>query len=91
MLGVLPLPNPLPLGEGAWPSACAPDSFSLKEKVAEGRMRVKRRIFFCKGHCLIAGLITSGGCLVSGGQLHDGFFAELVSGEFAGDDALVHD
>jgi hypothetical protein len=34
------------------------DSFSLREKVAEGRMRVNYRMFFCNGHCLIAGLAS---------------------------------
>ena len=31
------------------------------------------------------------GHLVSGGQMHDSFLVELIAGEFAGDDALVHD
>ncbi|MFQ3168816.1 MAG: hypothetical protein ACI8QI_001370 [Limisphaerales bacterium] len=33
----------------------AEHSFSLREKVAEGRMRVKRRMFFAGGHCLVVG------------------------------------
>ena len=37
------LPNPLPLGEGAWPSVCG--LIPSPEKVAEGRMRVNARIF----------------------------------------------
>jgi hypothetical protein len=37
--------------------ACVPlDSFS--EKVAEGRMSVNYRVFFCNGHWLIAGLAS---------------------------------
>jgi hypothetical protein len=34
------------------------DSFSLREKVAEGRMRVNRRMVFCTVHYLIAGLFV---------------------------------
>ena len=37
----LPLPGPLPLGEGAWPSASPLIPSSLREKAAAGRMRVK--------------------------------------------------
>ena len=38
--------------------ACAPLSFSLREKVAAGRMRVKRWMFFCGGYSLSGELIT---------------------------------
>ena len=41
------------------PIVLRPDSFSLKEKVAGGRMRVNSQKFFSKSHPLIAGLIAS--------------------------------
>jgi len=41
VFNISPDPDPLPLEEGAWPSEAPLDSFSLREKVAEGRMRVK--------------------------------------------------
>jgi len=46
MINYCALPTPLPLGEGVWPDSARLDSFSLREKMAEGRMRVKCRMFF---------------------------------------------
>ena len=52
-----PSPRPSPAGRGNIAKCVPLDTFSLREKVAAGRMRVKRRMVSCKGHYFIARLI----------------------------------
>ncbi len=50
--------SPSPAGRGSLAKRVPFDSFSLREKVAGGRMRVRGQMVFCNAHCLIAGLIS---------------------------------
>ena len=52
-----PSPQPSPAGRESPAKPVSFGSFSLREKVAEGRMRVNLRMFLRKGRCSIAGLI----------------------------------
>ena len=56
---------------------------AVKPKIKMNKPRIPSMFLFM--------MIGSGGGLVSGGQLHYGFFAELIASEFACDGALVHD
>ena len=55
-----PSPPPSPAGRGRVAKRVPLDSFSLREKVAGGRMRVNPRAIFYEGHYLIAELISHG-------------------------------
>ena len=55
-----PSPHPSPAGRGSLAKRVPFDSFSLREKVATGRMRMNRRMIFCQGHCLIAVVLLLG-------------------------------
>ena len=52
------LRSPSPAGKRRLAKRVPLDSFSLREKVAGGRMRVRGQMVFCNAHCLIAGLIS---------------------------------
>ena len=55
-----PSPHPSPAGRGSLAKRVTFDSFSLRDKVAAGRMRVNRRMVFCQDHCLIAVVLLLG-------------------------------
>ena len=63
------------------------DSFSLREKVAAGRMMVNPRMVFCIGQCSIAGLIITG---VTRWQFFSQFSAGAVQQHFHRADTLIH-
>ena len=65
----------------------AEHSFSLREKVAAGRMMVNPRMVFCIGQCSIAGLIITG---VTRWQFFSQFSAGAVQQHFHRADALIH-
>ena len=64
------------------------DSFSLREKVAAGRMRVNPRMLFREGHCLIVGFIF---CFLSSSNALKAQVIQLGADSFSGPDfqALV--